>query len=274
MKYINILDLAEYDIYQNINCRLLYLELAHRMDLRTREVYVSVRGIAADLGITYAACRHALGQLIGTGVVTQLATQHATQGATRLTTQATTHLRLCNYNDSANVDNALDSAPISAPKSAPISATNNAPSIKSNSNNNNISITLTRARELIEGFDIKDLQTYWDCSDYHADGIKDRYLIVMGIKGKSWSDEDDLKAHLLDWGKKNKKSIIKSLASAPPPEPEPTAPEPERPHPDWLTSDAWQWICNTVSRGDAAPEVLEEYEKGCAAMGTIPIYKL
>ena len=64
MRYTTVIDIREDPvIYRNHNCRILYLHLclvAGYHDHNRDKVFVSLRNLAADAGITFSACRHAI----------------------------------------------------------------------------------------------------------------------------------------------------------------------------------------------------------------------
>lgn len=277
MKYINIIDLRDFDCYQNVNCRLLYLELCSRMDVKTRNVTFSQRGIERDLPMTYAAIRHALALLVRDGLVAQLSAQEIAQEGARGMTQRTTHLHIMSFSELSDASDASYNASGNASGNAISDAENNAPMNKGKKKNlnNKIIITLPRAREILNSFDVKKISMYLDVSEYHGSSFVGAFLGKMEIKNRSWSDENDLISHFLDWSTKNKKQVLaraeqeQSAEEAAPM----TAPE-EAPHPAALTPAEWNWICRIVASGQAAPAVLEEYKKGCHELGVIPTYAL
>lgn len=74
MRYTTIIDITDYrEIYRNVNARLVYLHLVlscgyHDYD---RDISaLSIRQLAADAGVTVAACRHALKMLARYKLVT------------------------------------------------------------------------------------------------------------------------------------------------------------------------------------------------------------
>lgn len=277
MKYINIIDLRDFDCYQNVNCRLLYLELCSRMDVKTRNVTFSQRGIERDLPMTYAAIRHALQLLMRDGLVAQLSAQEIAQEGARGMTQRTTHLHVMSFSELSEVNSATSDAESNAINDAISDATSNAPLNKGKKKNlnNNILITLTRAREILESFDVKKISMYLDVSEHHGRSFVGAFLGKMEIKNRTWLSKDDLVSHFLDWSLKNKKQVIaradqeeaaEELAPS-------TAPE-EAPHPTSMTAAEWDWICRIVASGQAAPQVIAEYKKGCHELGIIPTYAL
>ena len=66
MRYTTLIDISELPIYRNVNCRLVYLHLTLKAGYHDSDrdiVLTSIRRLAADVGITDAACRHAISQL-------------------------------------------------------------------------------------------------------------------------------------------------------------------------------------------------------------------
>lgn len=75
MRYTTIIDVTELEIYRNVNCRLVYLHLVcksgyHDDDRDTLQL--SIRRIAADVGITISAARHAIAQLMAAQLLKRL----------------------------------------------------------------------------------------------------------------------------------------------------------------------------------------------------------
>lgn len=265
MKYINIIDLHDFECYSNINCRLLYLELCSLMDVKTRNAVVSIRSMERVLPCSYAAIRHALEQLIKCGLVSHIGTQKGAHGSAHIAAQVATHLHIMSYNEldtaSSAPSNAERNAPSNAVKSADRSASINKE--KENLNFKNSKITHTHARDLIFSFDKEKMSLYVDISQDNCQYFKDAYIEAMSIKGKTWKDESDLVSHFLDWSVKNKKKILhRADESRATKEPEQEQPREEAWHPSDIPSADWEWICRTVHRGEAAPAVLEIYNKG------------
>lgn len=277
MKYINILDLRDFDCYQNINCRLLYLELCSRMDVKSRNVTFSQRGIERDLPMTYAAIRHALALLVRDGLVTQLSAQEIAQDGARGMTQRTTHLHVMSFNELSEVNSATSNAESNASGNAISDASNNAPMNKEKKKklNNYILITLPRAREVLNSLDVKKISMYLDVAECHSSSFVGAFLSKMEIKNRTWLSKDDLVSHFLDWSCKNKKQVLaRADQEQAAEEAAPMTAHDEAPHPTALTAAEWDWICRIVASGQAAPAVLEEYKKGCHELGVIPTYAL
>lgn len=74
MRYTTIIDISEIGIlYNNINCRLLYLHLCLKSGFHDfdRDLYKnSLRGLANDVGITLSACRNSIKMLKECGLLT------------------------------------------------------------------------------------------------------------------------------------------------------------------------------------------------------------
>lgn len=67
MRYTTIIDIRDQPlVYKNVNCRLVYMHLALRAGYHDNDrdvCNVSLRTLAAEVGITLSACRHALAVL-------------------------------------------------------------------------------------------------------------------------------------------------------------------------------------------------------------------
>lgn len=266
MKYINIIDISEFECYSNVNARLLYLELCARMDVKTRDLIVSQRRLERSLPMTYAAIRHALSLLIRDGLVAQREAQDGAQDGTQRATQRATHLHIMSFSELSDINSATDNAQSNATSNA----RNNADFKQEIEilNNKNLEITHTRASEVLERLKDKDAALYIDVAEHRIKGFKSEFCARMAVKTRTWKDETDLISHFLDWANKNKKSIINKLQSSD--QIEAVAvhqrEEVEEPHPRSIPLAEWKWIIKTVQSGSAAPGVIEAYEKGCAEL--------
>lgn len=269
MKYINIIDLKDFDCYQNINCRLLYLELCSLMDVKTRNVSFSQRHMERVLPCSYSAIRHALSLLLRDGVVAQVSAQDVAQVSAHRIAQCVTHLHIMSYNELSGTNSALTSADSIADNVADNVARS------SNLSNNGIEkfkfknskITLTRAEEFLSNFPREKISLYVDIAEDKAPYFVETFCARMRVKNREWRDDNDLLSHFLDWSYKNKKSLLHRADERAKVEEQAQEPAPvEAPHPSWLTSAEWEWICKTVRSGDYAPEVKLEYDKGMAAL--------
>lgn len=75
MRYTTVIDISELkQVYKNPNSRLVYLHLALKSgyhDADRDKCSVSIRNLAADVGLTMSAVRHALKQLQSNGLLTR-----------------------------------------------------------------------------------------------------------------------------------------------------------------------------------------------------------
>lgn len=75
MRYTTIIDIGEFpELYGNRNIRLVYLHLVLRSGYHDDDrdlIAISSRHLAADVGVSHSACRHALQQLLKAGLLTR-----------------------------------------------------------------------------------------------------------------------------------------------------------------------------------------------------------
>lgn len=73
MRYTTVIDISENrPLYANHNVRLVYLHLALKAgyhDEDRDQLKISIRALAADVGVSVSATRHALAQLMGAGLL-------------------------------------------------------------------------------------------------------------------------------------------------------------------------------------------------------------
>lgn len=73
MRYTTIIDLSDYpELYKNINVRLLYLHMCLKAGYHDNDrdwLKASIRGLAAAVGITESATRHALSVLVNAKLI-------------------------------------------------------------------------------------------------------------------------------------------------------------------------------------------------------------
>lgn len=75
MRYTTLIDISSMPLYRNVNTRLVYMHLTLRAGYHAEDLDVyarSLRALAADVGITLAAVRHALLLLERAGLVTRV----------------------------------------------------------------------------------------------------------------------------------------------------------------------------------------------------------
>lgn len=266
MRYLNIIDIRDFECYSNVNCRIVYLELACRMDTQSRNLKVSVRKLAGDLDITYNALRHALTLLERDGLICNVTTQSATQEATQRATQSATHLHVVSYSELQHANNAANNAESNAESNALSNDLKN-----NNYNNNNIYITHTRACEVLKKIERDKMCYVVDIAERRCNYFLRAFLQTMIYKGKKWSSEEDLVSHCFDWCVKNKKSLIAKMDAEEATEVKNKADDANvrvaaaaaaAPVPSGMTQEQWMWVCKMVRLGDCAPEVREVYLKG------------
>lgn len=270
MRYLNIIDIRDFECYSNVNCRIVYLELACRMDTQSRNLKVSVRKLAGDLDITYNALRHALTLLERDGLICNVTTQSATQEATQRATQSATHLHVVSYSELQHANNAANNAESNAESNALSNDLKN-----NNYNNNNIYITHTRACEVLKKIDRDKMCYVVDIAERRCNYFLRTFLQTMVYKGKRWTSEEDLVSHCFDWCVKNKKSLIAKMDAEEASEAKNKAADANvrvaaaaaaAPVPSGMTQEQWMWVCKMVRIGDCAPEVREVYLKGMAEL--------
>lgn len=201
-KYITIPDFRDMPSYKNENARLLYLHIAMSMEVKERTYVRSIRQLAADLGLSVRQVRTALDALerdglIKTEQVTHMVSRMLTHVVTQMVTQITV-LSISDLNTEGNTEGDTD---------ADTHADTHADTQKNNINNkNNKTPSLTSAcvawadmREVVK----QALQVDAATAAAMVDTFKER----QGMKGKTWKDEGDLKAHLISFAEKRLASL-------------------------------------------------------------------
>lgn len=205
MRYTKIVDIRDLDIYKNQNIRLVYLHLCLMADSRTNEVTLS-RSLACDrIGCTPAAYRHALEQLVKCNLIEYVKQPNnsltSDQGATNGATKQTTKLRLLftnrlepTYNQGSN--QGYDQGDNQGNNQICDHIIN-----KNNIQKTSFSLS-AHAREVIFG-SVDAVAIYCGLSAYQAEQYCKAFCNAMTRKKKSWLDDEDLTAHLLDWSYKH-----------------------------------------------------------------------
>lgn len=208
-KYATIPDWREYSSYRSINCRLLYLHVAMSMDCATRNYVRSLRQLSDELSMPFQQLRTALRALERDGlVVTQNVTHIATHRLTQQLTQQLTQIHVLSVNE-------LDAASNAASNTASNTATNTAPNTPPNTQKNNINnpssenLPHTQAREHV-GELKKLLEEEFSMGEGEAREFVATFLRRQDLKGKTWQDVGDLKAHLVSWTEKHRRSQPKA----------------------------------------------------------------
>lgn len=197
-KYIIISDISKCPCYSNINARILYLHIACNVDTSTYNYCQSYRRLALETGLSVDAVRHAVKQLERDGLVTtHVAPHQATQYAPQATPQPTTHLHIVTIKDLSNPNGNPNTTPNTTPYATPY-ATDRTTQLK---NLNNLTYTHTHAnamREVLKG----DLERVLKISPEQAEQYLLDFLERQELKGKEWSSEDDIRAHLVSFAEK------------------------------------------------------------------------
>ena len=206
MRYTKIVDIRDLDIYKNQNIRLVYLHLCLMADSRTNEVTLS-RSLACDrIGCTPAAYRHAIEQLQKSGLIELVQQPNnsltSDQGTAKGATKQTTKLRLLFTNKLEHISNQASNQ-----------ASNQDCSQESNQDCDhkiNIKDKLKQkfslsahAREVIFA-NSEAVGIYCKLNQEQSKAYCVAFAAAMERKHKSWENDDDLIAHLLDWSYKHR----------------------------------------------------------------------
>lgn len=200
-KYATVPDWREYNSYKSVNCRLLYLHIALSMDCQTRDYVRSLRQLSDELSMPFQQLRTALKSLERDGlVVTQQATHLSTHRLTQRLTQQLTQIHLMSVSE---LDAASNAASNTASNTATNTATNTPPNTQKNNinNKNTESLLHTHVRECVPELE-KLVGEEFRLPPGEAAQMVDAFLRRQELKGKAWTDEGDLKAHLVSWAEK------------------------------------------------------------------------
>lgn len=201
-KYITILDISGSSCYMNVNARLVYLHVACKCDVSTYNYTGSVRRLADEVGLTYQQTRTAILTLEKCGFIkTDTVTQQLTRKLTHPITQELTQIHVVKINEINTAGNTAGNAAANAASNAASNA-----DINNINNKNNKTPSLTSAcvawadmREVVK----QALQVDAATAAAMVDTFKER----QGMKGKTWKDEGDLKAHLISFAEKRLASL-------------------------------------------------------------------
>lgn len=205
MKYCQVLDIRDLPLYDNANIRLVYLHICLSADPRTHEVIMSRSKAVEKIGVTESAYRHAIKQLANEGLIKIQEQPNSdlisNQGATKGATKSTTKIRVVTFNE------------LSGMSYQGSDQVNNQGYDQGNNqgcdhiiNKNNIQknpYTLSaHAREVIFA-SVDAVSIYCGVTPYQAEQFCTAFCNAMTRKKKTWSDDADLTAHLLDWSYKH-----------------------------------------------------------------------
>lgn len=186
-KYITIKDIKATSAWQNVNARLLYLHLVCSMDVVSRIYARSVRGMAADTGLTVAAVRHALDALEAARLI-DIDTTHL---STHPATQPMTHILVLKPNELEDSNNtANDTANDTANRTD-----------KNNKNNSKEASHTHRVRACAEEGRRLLIEEYNVTATAATSAVKS-FFRWQKMKGKEWESDGDCLAHLMSWCEK------------------------------------------------------------------------
>lgn len=206
-KYIIISDISKCPCYRNVNARLLYLHIACCVDTSTYNYCQSFRQLALETGMSVDAVRHAVKQLERDRLITTHVAPHSpTQYAPQHTPQPTTHLHIVTIKDLGTPNGTPNITPNTTPCTTPCTTAYTTHKKKLN----NITYTHTHAQAMREGL-IETLSGCLKISNDESSVFFDLWYERQSIKGKTWSSEGDMTAHLLSWAEKRipKKRVTK-----------------------------------------------------------------
>lgn len=206
MRYTKIVDIRDLDIYKNPNIRLVYLHLCLMADSRTNEVTIS-RALACDrIGVTPSAYRNALEQLSKCNLIEYVKQPNnsltSDQGATNGATKQTTKLRLLftnkleptyNQGNDQGHDQGSDQGHDQGSDHK----------IKYNEKIKQKFSLSAHAREVVFA-NSEAVGIYCKLNQEQAQAYCVAFISAMERKHKSWTDDEDLISHLLDWSYKHR----------------------------------------------------------------------
>lgn len=206
MRYTKIVDIRDLDIYKNHNIRLVYLHLCLMADSRTNEVTLS-RSLACDrIGVTAAAYRHAIEQLVKCNLIEYVKQPNnnltSDQGATKGAAKTTTKIRLLYCNKLEPISNQASNQ-ASSQECSQESSQESSHKININDKIKNKFTLPAHAREVIFA-QVDAVSIYCKLTPEQAQAYCVAFTAAMERKRKTWADDSDLIAHLLDWSYKHR----------------------------------------------------------------------
>lgn len=265
MRYTKIVDIRDLEIYKNQNIRLVYLHLCLMADTRTNEVTLS-RSLACDrIGVTPAAYRHALEQLQKAGLIEAVQQPKNSltndQETTKGTAKSTTKLRLLFTNKLEPNNNQASNQASSQEYSQEYNQESNH-KIKYNEKIKEKFSLPAHAREVIFS-NLEAVMIYCKLNQEQARAYCIAFAAAMERKHKTWADDADLIAHLLDWSYKHRdgaKNLVMNNSPQEDPKPQ-EAPNTER---KMTNEEGWaklrkQWEIDAANGSELAAEMLRKH---------------
>ena len=199
-KYVTIPDIRQYSSYKSVSARLVYMHACMGMDITTRNYAHSWRQLSSELMIPLQQVRTALKQLEKDGLIaTQQVTQQVTYGLTQQVTHKVTQIHIMSISELDEATNEATNSPTNSPTNSQSSA-----DIKNKNIQNTESVLHTHVRGCVPELE-KLVEEEFRLPPGEAAQMVDAFLRRQELKGKAWTDEGDLKAHLVSWTEKRTK---------------------------------------------------------------------
>ena len=265
MRYTKIVDIRDLDIYKNHNIRLVYLHLCLMADSRTNEVTLS-RSLACDrIGVTAAAYRHALEQLAKCNLIEYVKQPNnnltSDQGATKGAAKTTTKVRLLFCNKLEPNNNQASSQEYNQESSQEYNQ-ESSHKIKYNEKIKQKYSLPAHAREVIFA-QVDAVSIYCKLSPEQAQAYCVAFTAAMERKRKTWVDDSDLIAHLLDWSYKHRDGA-KNLVTNNTPQEDRKPQEAPKEKREMTNEEGWarlreQWERDAENGSELAREMLKKH---------------
>lgn len=215
-RYVQISDIRDTRSWQHHASARLYMYMCMTCSWDTGLWSGTRRRVALELGLTDQEYRTAIKNLTQDGLIDPHVdidagalpppTQGATQRATQRVTQRATQVTVVIYRDLGG-----GTSPKGQPKEQPKEQPSGQPQNNNNKNNKTYSLPLARMRapELVD-----DVAAYIHSGRQDAVAAIRAFLDTMGRKRKTWLDEGDYIAHLMDWSLHNWMRVDSRYAAA------------------------------------------------------------
>lgn len=200
-RYVNITDIRGLRSWEHQPSARLYMYMCMTCDWTTGRWSGTRRRVSLEIGLSDQEYRTAIKNLEQDGLIEHpdeecaappiTPTQETTQRATRHLTQRATQVTVVIYKELGG-----GVSPKEQPNNQPKGQPNEQPSNNNNNNNKTYSLTLARAR--VPGL-LDEVAEYIHTDREEARHAIRAFLDAMAKKGKTWIDEGDMRAHLMDW---------------------------------------------------------------------------
>ena len=215
-RYVNITDIRGMRSWDHPPSARLYMYMCMTCDWTSGAWSGTRRRVALELGLTDQEYRTAIKNLQLDGLIESpvdspidtlhTPTQEPTQRATRRVTQRATQVTVVIYKDLGG-----GTPPKGQPNKQPKGQPGEQPS--NNNNNNNKTYSLTLARMRAPGL-IDDVADYIHSNREDAVAAIRAFFDAMAKKQKTWTDEGDYIAHLMDWTLKRWMGVDSRLSAS------------------------------------------------------------